>query len=358
MPSEDTTVVITGVGWISPWACGSGAEHLAASPAAPPRRSDDGRWLVPDAELGPDPRKIPDSGGDRAALLAAPALRHAATDAGLDLARADPTRVGLVLGSAFAALADMMQFAGEVIAQSPRFVSPIHFPHTVGNYAAGAVARSVKINGPNLTLGQGPESGILALNEAASLLIARTADIIFAGGVDTIDPALLPGLVAAGRARVDGPFAAQPAEAACLLCLETHDLALARGAKILGAIGKSAPDSRRIVVAPALCGDPHRDQHAADAARTHLPGKLAPTLVVSARHLLGNAFAAAAAAQVALALAALTGRPTPAWNLERTALDRRELTCVEPAPADAALILGPSDVSTRPPVLWLRPSGR
>ena len=56
----------------------------------------------------------------------------------------------------------MIRFAEEVRAQSPRFVSPIHFPETVGNYLAAALARGFGFRGPNLTLA-GDSAGMEAV---------------------------------------------------------------------------------------------------------------------------------------------------------------------------------------------------
>jgi 3-oxoacyl-(acyl-carrier-protein) synthase len=335
--------VITGVGVVTPWGMGAGAHVPCAEPEAPPLPTDDGRWLVADEVLAPGARRVAQHGGDRAALLAIPALRFAAEEAGIDLAQLDPARVGLVLGSAFAALTDMLQFAGEVRKQTPRFVSPLHFPHTVGNYAAGAVARALKINGPNLTFGHGPQAGLHAVVEAAALLRAGWADVMFAGGVDTIDAELLTGLVDSGRVKCAGPFANQPAEGACLLCLETASHARARQAAPLASLRASSAAVGPVALSASLCGRRDSDEEEVETLRQQVGSSEEFRVMLSSRHLQGNAFAASCAGQVALGLHALQHTDCPAWDADHTAAAVRQVR-----PAGSAESVG--DVLAAAPV--------
>lgn len=100
----------------------------------------------------------------------------------------------MVLGCALAGQLGMIGFAQEVRSQSARFVSPLHFPQTVGNYAAGALARSFHIRGPNLTVARGVASGLEAVVAGCRIIRDGLADVVLAGGADTFVDALIPAL--------------------------------------------------------------------------------------------------------------------------------------------------------------------
>jgi 3-oxoacyl-(acyl-carrier-protein) synthase len=235
----------------------------------------------------------------------------------------------------------MMQFAREVKQQTPRFVSPLHFPQTVGNYAAGALARALKINGPNLTFGAGPHAGLAAVSEAAQLVKAGWADLFIAGGTDTVGTNLLPAMIDAGMVHTAGPFASRPAEGACFVTIESEAHARQRNARIL------AKEATPIVSAD-FTGRPAHDQAELEVVSDRSTGRPADGIVLSSRHLMGNAFAASAAAQLALAVAALNGDPCPFWTQELTEqptrLDTRRTV---PADADRALVLSAPDSAGR-----------
>jgi len=353
--NPDDPAVITGMGLASAWGIGQAVTVLTAPPQPQPTADNDGVWRIPDSTLAPDTKRVADLGGDRAALLAVPAIRHALDQASFDLAAADATRVGLVLGSVFAALADMLLFAQEVKQQTPRFVSPLHFPQTVGNYAAGALARIFKINGPNLTFGAGPQAGLAAVAEAAQLVQVHRADLILAGGTDTVSPNLLPAMIDAAQVRPGAPFASQLAEGACFLALELESRARARGANILARIIPPNHQPSPAVLSGHFSGQrsPDQDEAAALLDQAQLTGP--EHLFLSSRHLLANGFAATAAAQLALAVAALQQQPVPLWRPETTDCtarpDPREAS---PLRASAALAVSNPDQAGQRTVIHLQ----
>jgi 3-oxoacyl-(acyl-carrier-protein) synthase len=211
----------------------------------------------------------------------------------------------------------MLQFATEVKEQTPRFVSPLHFPQTVGNYAAGALARTLKLNGPNVTLGGGSHAGLAAIAEAVRLLTNGRAELILAGGTDAVSPALLTAMIDAGQADPNGPFASQPAEGACFCCLETESCARQRGAAILARISIADDPPATEMIAGEFTGHADRDSQEVDAMRK-LARPAGDGCFLSPRHLVANAFAATAAAQLAVAAIALTDRKAARWQLENT----------------------------------------
>lgn len=217
-------VGITGCGWVTPFAAGGISEVLSAGAQA--GAASTGR--VPDEFLESCEFASPEVRQDKSVLMAAVGIQHALSNAGLTREDIPPERLGLVIGCAQAGQLGMIRFANEVREQSPRFVSPLHFPQTVGNYVAGALARALHVRGPNLTVACGVASGLAAIWEAANLVGSDKADVMLAGGVDQL--LFDTGADGAG----EGCLAA---EGACLFVVESVKSAEARGAARLARIG-------------------------------------------------------------------------------------------------------------------------
>ena len=122
------------------------------------------------------------------------------------------------------------------------------FSNTVLNAAAGQVAIWQRLRGVNTTIAAGSASGLQALGYAAQLIRTGRADVLVAGGAEEICFESFYGFVRAGRLAHDGtgvacagPFdaarqGATLGEGAAFLVLEAEDVAVARGARILGRI--------------------------------------------------------------------------------------------------------------------------
>ncbi len=177
----------------TPFAVGAGVEVLAKSQAAR-CPTDASFWSIPDDFLDGFADFAKELKRDRASWITASALLNACTDASLSLGDFPPPRIALVLGNAFAGQLGMIDFAGEVREQTPRFVSPIHFPQTVGNYVAGVMSRAFTIQGPNLTIATGASSGLCAVAKACALLADDSADIAVAGGFEVLSEDIVRGL--------------------------------------------------------------------------------------------------------------------------------------------------------------------
>ncbi len=291
------SIVLTGCGWVTPLAAGTIAQVFSAARRGDrPPTTPGGYWPVPD-EWGDARDDLPkEIRADKGAWMTAVALLHACQEASLDAHFASPERVGLVLGCGLAGQAGMIGFAGEVRKQSARFVSPIHFPQTVGNYVAGAMARGFNIRGPNLTLASGPASGLDAILEARAMLAAGDADLVFTGGVETLTEPLARGL-----ADPDVHFS----EGACLFILERAASAAARGRPVLGVIqgGDRSPINR---LRPPTPGDV-----LLSCAGCGWAG------AVFVEHWVGRCGGAAGAAALAGAIGATDGGPVPLLGPDR-----------------------------------------
>jgi len=284
------SVVISGCGWVTPFAAGTIELVLGkALSLGRPADCENARWSIPDDLLAAYKEFPPELIRDRGTWLAAIALEHARSDARIDASKLEPQRVGLILGDALAGQLGMMSFATEVREQTPRFVSPLHFPQTVGNYTAGALARAYSIRGPNATIAKrGSSAGLDAVVEGCGLIARGEADLIFAGGLNCMSGELARGMADPHAHLADG---------ACLFVLEPASRAETRGVDWLAAVDIT----RRLDTASDTTAE------APFLARA-LPDQ--PGAIVVA-HWIGNCGGALGAACVAAAIGAGRGYEVP-----------------------------------------------
>jgi 3-oxoacyl-[acyl-carrier-protein] synthase II len=181
---------------------------------------------------------------DRNVLLALAASKEAVDDAGLR--EFDPTRVGIILGSAIGGFLGIMEQADIFRERGADRVSPHFLPNVLVDSASGQVAISLGIRGPNYAVVSACATGSHAVGEAAELIKRGDADAVLAGGTEAcMHPLILAGFCAMrGLAvedeyppRASRPFDATRAgfvmgEGACILLLEDLERAQARGAKV------------------------------------------------------------------------------------------------------------------------------
>ncbi len=254
--------------------------------------------------------------GHRLAGLAVSAGRLACRQAGLadEMAR---NRLGCVLGTMFSGQTAMIGFGRQLKESGSRFVTPLQFPETVGNYAASTVARLLDLQGANLTVCAGANSGLAALLEACALLESGAVDHVIAGGADVLAEELIDGLNRAGPTPAPSLAGSAYAEGACSFVLEREPHARQRNATILALIEPLCGEQhgRFDVVAVDLsnrqdrrssCGRQLDRLIETDAVTTFT----APTLI------WGNTFAWGSAAQVATVIASLSGSPIPVISFD------------------------------------------
>jgi 3-oxoacyl-[acyl-carrier-protein] synthase II len=181
---------------------------------------------------------------DRNVLLALGAALEAVDDAGLrDF---DPTRVGIILGSAIGGFLGIMEQAEVMRERGADRVSPHFLPNVLVDSASGQVAISLGIRGPNYAVVSACATGSHAVGEAAELIKRGDADAVLAGGTEAcMHPLILAGFCAMrGLAAEEEhpPHASRPfdatragfvmGEGACILVLEDLERARARGARV------------------------------------------------------------------------------------------------------------------------------
>jgi 3-oxoacyl-[acyl-carrier-protein] synthase II len=196
----------------------------------------------------------------RAARFGVAAAGLAVQDSGVDLAREDPERVGVVLGTGVVPmdLPDLAPLLAEACGEDGRLQverlgrrgSGALFPLWILKYLPNMTAAHISlihgVQGPNSTITTACAAGTQAVGEAFRLIARGDADVMLAGGADSrIDPLLLLAYSALGAlsparrpaAEVSRPFDAQRdgfvlGEGAGVLLLEELERAKQRGAEI------------------------------------------------------------------------------------------------------------------------------
>lgn len=279
------TVVITGVGVISPLGTGTddfwkgliagrdGIEEITAFDTTPFRSKKGAfvRGFQPKAFIPPlKIRRL-----DRASQFAIAAAKMALEDAGLSLGEdVSPERTGIVLGSGFCGVVNSEAFHRGQVLRGPEDLNPILFPNTVPNAAASHVSIELGIKGPNSTVVQSFCTAEAAFCFACQQLMAHKADAIITGGVDELSAILYRGwndLGLTARDRGEGERSAPydlrrngfiPGEGAGIMVIERKSDALQRKARIYAQVigfaqtgGAAQPEQQ---VARAISGALHR----------------------------------------------------------------------------------------------------
>lgn len=207
---------------------------------------------------------------DRFTQFAMIAARQAVAHSGLDIA-ADPTRTGVLIGSAFGGIQTFSDAVETMLTKGPRRVSPFAVPMTIPNIAPGMVAIDLGAKGPTFAYASSFASSANAIGEAMRMIQTGRADAVIAGGAE----APITGIVMAGVASMQSlsdrnddperavkPFDLQRdgtalGEGAAMLVLEDHNRAVARGATVLAELvgyGSTADAVHDVQIAPRAEG--------------------------------------------------------------------------------------------------------
>ncbi|MEE9140954.1 MAG: beta-ketoacyl-ACP synthase II [Alphaproteobacteria bacterium] len=281
-------VVITGMGMVTPLACGvkhnwdrlidgqSGiraitsfdASDLASKIAGQVPRGEGGNGLFnPDDWVEPkEQRKI-----EEFILFALTAAAEAVADAGWTPQDEDSLeRTGVMIGSGIGGLSGIAEMAITLHEKGPRRVSPFFIPSCLINLASGHVAIRNGFKGPTHSVVTACSSGAHAIGDAARLIQWDDADVMVAGGTEGAICRLGVAGFAAARALSthfnDTPArASRPwdkdrdgfvvAEGAGVVVLEELGHARRRGATIYGeVIGYGLSGDAYHITAPAADG--------------------------------------------------------------------------------------------------------
>jgi 3-oxoacyl-[acyl-carrier-protein] synthase II len=282
-------VVVTGLGMVSPLACGveatwrrliageSGARRIEKFEVADlpaqiacqiPRGDGSEATYNPDQWMEPkEQRKV-----DEFIVFAMCAARQALDDAGWKPKTADEQNAtGVLIGSGIGGLEGIADTAITLKERGPRRVSPFFIPGRLINLASGYVSIEHGLKGPNHSVVTACSTGAHAIGDAARLIALGDADVMLAGGTESpvcrISVAGFAACRALATAFNDTPTkASRPydknrdgfvmGEGAGIVVLEALEHAKARGAKIYAElVGYGLSGDAFHITAPSETGD-------------------------------------------------------------------------------------------------------
>lgn len=207
---------------------------------------------------------------DPCAQYAIAASSEAVRDAGLDPARVDGNRFGVIIGTGIGGIQTFEAQHAILMEKGPSRVSPFFIPMMIANMPSGLVSMKLSAKGPNFATVTACASGAHAIGEAFRMLQKGDADVMLAGGTEaTVSPMAMAGFCSmkALSTRNDEPQkASRPfdkmrdgfvmGEGAGLVVLETLGHARARDARIYcELVGYGATADAYHMTAPDENGD-------------------------------------------------------------------------------------------------------
>ena len=282
-------VVITGLGLVTPLACGvetswsrllegkSGARRVVEFEVSDissqiacfiPRGDGSDGTFDPDQWMEPkEQRKVDDF-----IIYAMAAAEQAIRDLGYTAAtKEQQERTGVLIGSGIGGLNGIAETSLLLKEKGPRRVSPFFIPGRLINLASGYVSIRHQLKGPNHAVVTACSTGAHAIGDAARLIGLDDADVMVAGGAESPICRIALAGFAACRALSTG-FNDQPTKAsrpydkdrdgfvigegAGIVVLESLEHAKARGARIYAeVIGYGLSGDAHHITAPAEDGD-------------------------------------------------------------------------------------------------------
>ena len=255
----DTTVVVTGMGIVSP--LGNTVESFwqGLCEGRSGIRALDGEEfeklssriagvaedVVPEGMPPKERRRY-----NRYAIFGMEAADQAWHQSGLDLGFEDPYRCGVFVGSGIGGLADINSDSVKMYKGGPRRVSPLMIPRGLVNMGSGAIGIRLGLMGPNRAIVTACASGTQSIGDAADIIRLGKADVMLAGGSEaTVIPFAMAGFCAMHALstrngepeRASRPFDRDRdgfvmGEGAGVVVLESEEHARARGAEIIGVV--------------------------------------------------------------------------------------------------------------------------
>ncbi len=182
---------------------------------------------------------------DRSSVFALAGAQQAIADAGLDMTRENPKRVGVVLGTGMGG-AQMIVEQNDILEdKGPRRISPFMTSHMLPDTATGLIAIAIGARGPNFGISAACATGGATTGEAAEIIRGGRADVMITGGFEApLTPIYYAGFhamkalaVADDPTKAVKPFDANRSgfilgEGAGIMVLESLEHAQARGARI------------------------------------------------------------------------------------------------------------------------------
>lgn len=173
------------------------------------------------------------------------AAKEAIEDAGLDMEKEDPYRVGCAIGSGVGSLQAVEREHKKLLEKGPSRVNPLLVPMMISNMAAGNVSIQFGLKGKSLNVVTACATGTNSIGEAFRTIQYGDADVMVSGGTEgSVSPIGIAGFTAltalsteTDKTKCSLPFDKNRSgfvmgEGAAVVVLEELEHAKKRGAKI------------------------------------------------------------------------------------------------------------------------------
>jgi len=201
--------------------------------------------------------------------FAVAASKQALEDAGLDMEKEDPFRVGVSVGSGIGSLQCIEREHNKLLKSGPKRVSPLMVPLMISNMATGNVSIQFGCKGKSINVVTACATGTNAIGEAMRSIQYGEAEVMVAGGTESsITPMGVSGFgaltaltSAEDPTRASIPFDKERSgfvigEGAGVVILEELEHAIARNAKIYAEIvGYGSTNDAFHITSPAEDGN-------------------------------------------------------------------------------------------------------
>lgn len=205
---------------------------------------------------------------ERFSQFAVAAAKEALEDAGIDMEKEDPFRVGVSVGSGIGSLQSMEREYKKLLDKGPSRVNPLLVPMMICNMAAGNVAIQFGLKGKCINVVTACATGTHSIGEAFRSIQCGEAEVMVAGGTEaSIAPIGVAGFTAlTALTTAEDPMRASipfdkdrsgfvMGEGAGVVVLESLEHALARNAKIYAeVVGYGATCDAYHITSPAEDG--------------------------------------------------------------------------------------------------------
>jgi 3-oxoacyl-[acyl-carrier-protein] synthase II len=187
---------------------------------------------------------------DRFIHFAVAASSDALKDSGFEITEKNAVRVGVQVGVGLGGLPAIEKFHNLYKERGVRKISPFFIPMVIANLASGQVSIHLGAKGPNTCVVTACATGTHSIGDAARLIQYGDADVMIAGGTESVITPLCIGGFHAAKAlstrnedpqRASRPFDKDRdgfviGEGCGVVILEEYEIAKKRGAKIYGEI--------------------------------------------------------------------------------------------------------------------------
>ncbi len=273
-------VVVTGLGMITPLGIGvqkswenlitgkSGIRRITQFDASafPTQIAGEVEGFNPENYI--EPKEIKKM--DRFIHFAIAAAQMAMDDSGLKITEANAERTGVIVGSGIGGLNSIEYYHNVYLQKGPRRITPFFIPMLVVNLASGQISIRFGAKGPNSAVVTACATGSHAIGDAFKIIQRNDADIMIAGGSESVITPLAIGGFNAMKAlstrnnepeKASRPFDIDRdgfvmGEGAGIVILESLESALDRGANIYAEIaGYGMSSDAYHITAPSPTGE-------------------------------------------------------------------------------------------------------